>query len=96
MKSEALFFVAPGKVEPMEIDIPEPLPNQVQIEIKACGICMADLYNFTHGEALSYPFSAGHEGVGVARKVGWLVEGIHTAELVAGEGSRNTQTLTSS
>jgi len=86
MKSEAVWFVGPGRVEVREIEVPDPLPHEVQVEVKASGLCMFDVYNFSHGENLKYPFVAGHEGAGVITKVGLHVQGVKEGTRVAAGG----------
>lgn len=45
MKSDALFITEPKKMEIRSIDIPEPAWDEVQIEVKACGVCAWDSYS---------------------------------------------------
>jgi threonine dehydrogenase-like Zn-dependent dehydrogenase len=49
----------------------EPGFGEIQVEIKACGICAWDSYLFK-GVSLTqdYPFRFGHEGAGIVRKIG--------------------------
>ncbi|HWY49666.1 MAG TPA: alcohol dehydrogenase catalytic domain-containing protein [Bryobacteraceae bacterium] len=59
--------------------IPDPAPDQVQVAVKAVGICGSDLHYFSDGgigEARCvYPMVLGHEPAGVVRKTGAGVSG---------------------
>jgi len=59
--------------------IPDPAPGQVQVAVKAVGICGSDLHYFSDGgigEARCvYPMVLGHEPAGVVRKTGAGVSG---------------------
>jgi D-arabinose 1-dehydrogenase-like Zn-dependent alcohol dehydrogenase len=47
MKTEALRLVGPGKMDIVEIDVPDPGPREMMIEVKANGICRGDIALFT-------------------------------------------------
>jgi len=70
MKSRALFFVDKRKVEPGELDCPDPGPKEVRIRTMACGICAGDRYAFLGIHGGGYPFPGGHEPVGEVESVG--------------------------
>jgi threonine dehydrogenase-like Zn-dependent dehydrogenase len=71
MKVDALWVVEPKKIEVREIDIPEPEYNEVQIRIKACGVCAWDSYLYQGQSSFRpLPYTFGHEGVGIITKVG--------------------------
>ncbi len=59
--------------------IPDPGPGQIQVAVKAVGICGSDLHYFSDGgigEARCvYPMVLGHEPAGVVRKIGSGVSG---------------------
>src|SRR6202049_2728870 len=59
--------------------IPDPAPGQIQVAVKAVGICGSDLHYFSDGgigEARCvYPMVLGHEPAGVVRKIGSGVSG---------------------
>lgn len=59
--------------------VPDPGPGQVQVAVKAVGICGSDLHYFSDGgigEARCvYPMVLGHEPAGVVRKTGAGVSG---------------------
>ena len=59
--------------------IPDPPPGQIQVAVKAVGICGSDLHYFSDGgigEARCvYPMVLGHEPAGVVRKIGSGISG---------------------
>lgn len=59
--------------------IPEPGPGQIQVAVKAVGICGSDLHYFAEGgigdARCVYPMVLGHEPAGVVRKTGPGVSG---------------------
>jgi len=84
MKVNALWITDVGKIETKLTEIAdEPFYDQVQVEIKACGICAWDGALFK-GLTMPnpYPFMHGHEGVGYVRKVGAGVKDIKVGQLV--------------
>src|SRR5918995_2350669 len=65
--------------EIVEIDIPEPGPGQIRLKVTAAGLCHSDWFvmdlpeeQYTYG----LPLTLGHEGAGIADKLGDGVEGV--------------------
>jgi len=87
MKSEALRLVKPGKMDVVEIDVPDPGPGEVLVEVKANGICKGDIALFTGELSWGYPFFHGHEPVGIVGKTGPGVESVRPGDAVACLGS---------
>ena len=60
--------------------LPDPGPGEVQVEVKAVGICGSDMHYFTEGgigdSPCNYPVVLGHEPSGVLLKAGPGVSGI--------------------
>jgi 2-desacetyl-2-hydroxyethyl bacteriochlorophyllide A dehydrogenase len=85
MKTEALFYLGERKIELREVELPEPEAHEVLVEMEICGICGWDLlaYSGRFGKFHSYPFRAGHEGVGRVVKAGALAQGISVGQRVA-------------
>lgn len=85
MKCDALWVVEPNHLEirPLEVR-DEPFPEEVQIDVKACGLCAWDSYLF---QGISgpgpMPYTFGHEAVGVITKIGSRVEGFKVGDKVA-------------
>lgn len=69
MKSQAVFFVEPGKTEIREWDCPDPGAGEIQVRCIANGICMGETTLFTGKQHSHYPRPVGHEGIGVVTKV---------------------------
>ncbi len=72
MRSEGLWYLGERSLELRAIDVPEPGPDEVLVQIEACGICTWDIVSYLgrFGRYQSYPFCAGHEGVGRVVKAG--------------------------
>ena len=69
---KAMILKAPGQLlEPVELPKPEPEPGQLQIRIKACGVCRTDLH-VVDGELTEpkLPIIPGHQIVGNIEKFG--------------------------
>jgi 2-desacetyl-2-hydroxyethyl bacteriochlorophyllide A dehydrogenase len=84
MKVKSLWYAAPQTLEIREIDVPDPGPGEVLVEVSACGICTWDLFIYSGGfqDHVAYPFYFGHEGIGRVAKCGPgadLVEGQRVA-----------------
>jgi threonine dehydrogenase-like Zn-dependent dehydrogenase len=82
MRSAAIWFVAPGRAEVREEEVPDPGQGQVQVRCLANGICMAEVSFFTGAEPTSFPRKVGHEGIGVVTKVGPGVQGLREGDIV--------------
>src|SRR5882762_7784539 len=58
---------------------PDPGPGQIQVAVKAIGICGSDLHNFTEGgigdTPCLYPMVLGHEPAGTVFRTGAGVQG---------------------
>src|SRR5690554_311881 len=71
MTVDSLWIVEPNKVEIRKVDLPEPNYNEVQIEVKAVGVCAWDSYLYQGiSSPRPLPYRLGHEAVGIIRKVG--------------------------
>ena len=64
-----------------------PQPGELQIEIRATGICGSDLHYYQHyrnGDiVVQEPLSLGHESAGIVSEVGSHVEGFRVGDHVA-------------
>lgn len=79
-------YTPQGAIELIEVDVPDPGPNEVQIEGAACGICAWDIATCKLGEQMVFPAVPGHEAVGYVRRVGAGVTGFAVGDRVAGGG----------
>lgn len=65
---------SPYRVE--EIDLGDPVADEVQIQMHAAGMCHSDYHLTTGATPIGLPALGGHEGAGVVTKVGANVTGI--------------------
>ncbi|MFB3778963.1 MAG: zinc-binding dehydrogenase [Bryobacteraceae bacterium] len=63
----------------IEADVPEPGPGEIQLRVRAVGICGSDMHDFSEGRVgdveCKYPMVLGHEPTGVVTKTGPGVTG---------------------
>lgn len=72
-----------GDLQPFEYDPGELLPDQVEIEVKYCGICHSDLSMIGNEWGMTqYPLVPGHEVVGAIAKVGENVKNLSVGQVV--------------
>lgn len=69
MKAKAAIATAPNVVVFDEVDVREPVGNEVQVKITAVGICGTDI-TAIHGAIGMFPTVVGHEGAGIVTAVG--------------------------
>ena len=72
LKTKAYAAAKPKEpLKPFEIERREPKPNDVEIDIKFCGVCHSDLHQVRDewGNA-TFPMVPGHEIVGIVSRVG--------------------------
>lgn len=76
MKTEGLWYSGERRVELRGMEIPEPGPEDVLVSLEVCGICNWDVQSYAgkFGAHQTYPFCAGHEGVGRVIAVGDRVD----------------------
>lgn len=65
-----------------EIDLGDPVADEVQIRIHAAGMCHSDYHLTTGATPIGLPALGGHEGAGVVTKVGKNVTGIEEGDHV--------------
>ena len=65
-----------------EIEIGEPVDDEVQIRVHAAGMCHSDYHLTTGATPIGLPALGGHEGAGVVTKVGKNVTGIEEGDHV--------------
>lgn len=86
MQARSIRYVKPGKVDLIEVSVPDPGPGEVQVQGLICGICSWDLFTFKNGPEAPPAAPAGHEGLGRIVKVGTGVTGLKEGMRVMGEG----------
>lgn len=84
---EGVWFLGPRSVAVQQVTVAPPGPHEVQVEIKACGVCTGDVHRFLATEPFGFPALIGHEGTGVVREVGAAVEKVVPGDNVALLGS---------
>lgn len=76
-------YGGPEVLEPVELDVPEPAPGQVRVEIRAAGVNFIDTYHRTGLYPLELPFVPGQEGAGLVHAVGDGVADLKPGDRVA-------------
>lgn len=83
MKCESIWIVEPNKMEIRTRELGDPKYDEVQIEVKACGLCCWDSYLYQGISAIEpFPYIIGHESVGIILKVGSEVKGYKVGDKV--------------
>jgi L-iditol 2-dehydrogenase len=89
---KAVAATAPGKVEIVEIPLPEPLDYECLVKVRACGLCNGTDLKIIDDEVsttpVKYPVILGHEGVGEVVQVGKKVKNIRVGEVYLNPGGR--------
>lgn len=74
---------AGAKLEPIEFDVCELRPDQVQVKVESCGICHSDVSMIDNAWGNSrFPLVPGHEVVGIVEAVGGQVKGLKLGDRV--------------
>jgi uncharacterized zinc-type alcohol dehydrogenase-like protein len=74
---------AKGQLKPFEYDPGELNPDQIEIDVIACGICHSDLSILNNEWQIStYPFVPGHEVVGTIARTGGNVKHLQVGDTV--------------
>ena len=80
---KALVLTEYQKMEYLEVEKPEINPDEVLIQVKACGICGSDIHGFDGSTGRRRPpVIMGHEASGVIAEVGTAVKGWNVADRV--------------
>jgi threonine dehydrogenase-like Zn-dependent dehydrogenase len=88
-KARSSFLYGPKDLRVKEIDLPDPVPDQVLVRVKACGICGSDVECFLgHSAEGRYdiaPYTPGHEWAGVVEMIGNRVRTLKPGDKVTGD-----------
>ena len=77
-------FNQPWTIE--EIEIGDPAPGEVKVQMEASGMCHSDHHLVTGGiPMLGFPVLGGHEGAGIVTEVGEGVDSVAVGDHVAAE-----------
>lgn len=95
MKCDAIWVVEPNKIEIRPVEVhDEPYADEVQIDVKACGVCAWDSYLFRGISGPGDPpYPIGHEAAGIVTKVGSLVTDFKVGDKVAVCSGTDTQEM---
>ncbi len=93
MKVQSVRYTPGGGSDLVDIEVGEPGPGEVQIEIAACGICSWDLATFKAGSDSKFAAPPGHEGVGYITKIGDGVRDFEIGDRVAGGGFQQVRNM---
>ncbi|KAM9971869.1 hypothetical protein ACTFIW_011852 [Dictyostelium discoideum] len=78
----AVFKEKNGKLEVVQMPIPEPQPRWVRIKVEACGVCHSDFFVKYGGMGNKFPRVPGHEVIGKVDKLG---QGVNSEEYGIGK-----------
>lgn len=62
---------------------PEPVDDELLVEINACGVCTTDLHMYSGGLTVDYPMTPGHESAGEVVAIGNGVDDYEAGDRVA-------------
>ncbi len=82
-----MVLVGPGRIDMTQLEVPDPGPGEVMVEVKANGICRGDIALFTGEMNYGYPFFHGHEPAGIIAALGAGVKDLKVGDKVACLGS---------
>jgi propanol-preferring alcohol dehydrogenase len=71
-----------GRFELVDVEIPEPGPNQVRIKVHACGVCHSDSLTVMGALGNAFPRAPGHEVAGEVDAVGTAVSAWNVGDRV--------------
>ena len=81
MKAQQIHIPEAGRAELREIDVPDPGPDEVQVQCVVNGICMYEVSMFAGIEPLLPSGSSyGHEGIGRVTKLGGNVKNVREGD----------------
>lgn len=79
----AVLWEAPGKWRIEELEVADPGPGDVQIQVMAAGLCHSDSAMATGDSPVQYfPWIGGHEGAGIVTAVGSEVRSVSVGDHV--------------
>lgn len=77
-------------VKLLDLPIPEPKDDEVQIKVMACGICGTDVHIMNEGYQHTVPVTLGHEFTGIVTKVGKDVKNLSLGDQVVALSAQRT------
>ena len=87
----ALLLSEYNRLEMVDVPMPRPGPEEILIQVKACGICGSDVHGFDGSTGRRIPpLVMGHEAAGLIAAIGMGVSGFREGDRVTcSSGSRN-------
>ena len=85
-RMRAAVVSAPGKINIIKTEIPEPNPNQLLVRVEGCGVCASNIPSWEGKPWFDYPMAPGalgHEGWGRIEDVGSSVGDFKQGDRVA-------------
>ena len=85
-RMRAAVVSAPGKINIIKTEIPEPNPNQLLVHVEGCGVCASNLPSWEGKPWFAYPMAPGalgHEGWGTIEDVGSAVRKFKQGDRIA-------------
>lgn len=76
---------APGKIDIVKTEIPDPKPNQVLVHVEGCGVCSSNIPPWEGKPWFDYPMAPGalgHEGWGTIEDAGSAVRNLKRGDRV--------------
>ena len=73
---------APREFEMMDVPVPEIAPDEVLLQVAACGVCTSELDQWEGKANINYPHYPGHEVSGIVEKVGSKVQSFQPGDKV--------------
>ncbi|MCI2976173.1 MAG: alcohol dehydrogenase catalytic domain-containing protein [Ferrimicrobium sp.] len=80
--THAIVIQEPGHIRLTEIELDDPGPGEVEVQIASAGVCGSDLHVFRGDWDIHYPMVMGHEGAGYISKVGPGVQNLEIGDPV--------------
>jgi S-(hydroxymethyl)glutathione dehydrogenase/alcohol dehydrogenase len=71
-----------GALAGADLELPEPVGDQVRVRLTASGVCHSDLHAFNGDWTVPFPLVLGHEGAGVVEAVGPAVRDVAAGDHV--------------
>jgi 2-desacetyl-2-hydroxyethyl bacteriochlorophyllide A dehydrogenase len=90
LRAKGVVFTAPEHVEVLEVEVPEPTPNDVIIRILYSGVSIGtERWILTNKyKGVSYPLVSGYQFCGIIEKTGSNVTSLHKGDMVFARHSR--------
>jgi S-(hydroxymethyl)mycothiol dehydrogenase len=85
MSEQVRGVVAKGAKQPVTVEtvvVPDPGPDEVKVQVQACGVCHTDLHYREGGIGDEFPYLLGHEAAGVVEAVGPGVTSVAPGDFV--------------